>query len=182
MAFELTFRQIPPNAPSDELTALAEMATFTFCDTFRHYQKADIDHYIKESLSVEALALELQDPNNTFYFILFNEVRAGFFKWVHPSSTYLEHSQVRCQNPFLIQRFYLMPDYCGKGLASVALEFVTSFAKYQAGADFLYLSVWEKNYRAQSFYQKHGFRTIGSFGYPVGQEIDHEFLYGKRLL
>jgi diamine N-acetyltransferase len=178
---ELSFLPIRPDAPEEKLTALSEMARFTFSDTFRHYTPKDLEDYLEEKLSPQALIQDLNKPRNTFYFVVVNGQRAGFIKWTSPSTLYLEHSNIECGKAFLLERFYFLPKYCGRGLASVALEFVTSYATYEARADYLYLSVWEKNFRAQNFYQKHGFRTLGSFDYPVGSEIDREFLYGKRL-
>ena len=179
--FEISFEMLAADSPPEVVQELSEMAILTFTDTFRHYKKADIDHYIEHSLSPQQMATELKDPANGFYFVRLNGKRVGFLKWIFPSTVYLEHARIGTKDPFLLQRFYFLPEYCGKGLADVAMAFVTSYAKHQAKADYLYLSVWEKNYRAQRFYQKHGLRTLGSFDYPVGEEIDHEFLMGKQL-
>lgn len=179
--FEISFKKLRPDANAEEVNALVQMAQSTFSDTFRHYKKSDLDAYLTEALSSEALSQELKDNKNYFYFVYKNQTRVGFLKGVFPSDIYLDHLQLPHERPFLLQRFYFLPEYCGQGIAPIALEFVQSLAKYQLKADYLYLSVWEKNYRAQNFYQKHGFRTLGSFDYPVGQEIDHEFLYGKKI-
>lgn len=181
MSFELSFQRITAKATSDTVEALREMAQSTFAHTFRHYESEDLQAYLDESLSTEALSEELQDPRNSYYFVLHHGERAGYLKWIFPSEMYLEHAPIKVQRAFQIQRFYFLPEFMGRGLAPVALAFIEGVAKYQAGADYLYLSVWDRNYRAQSFYQKHGFRTIGSFDFPVGREIDHELLYGKSL-
>lgn len=177
----MSFERILPDSDTECLEKLSEIASFTFTDTFRHYKAEDIEHYLKTSLSTEALGRELEDSSNYFYFVNRNEERTGYLKWIYPSTTYLEHADLKCKRPLLLERFYFLPEFCGTGLAPLALQFVTSFAHHHARSDFLYLSVWEKNYRAQRFYQKHGFRTYCSFDYPVGEEVDQEFLYGKRL-
>lgn len=181
MAFEIDFRRILPDGPRQQVETLSEMARFTFSHTFRHYDPADLHDYLDSSLSVEALEAELDDEKNFFYFVRLNGETAGYLKWISPSREYLEHTTLDPKLAVLLQRFYFLPHFCGVGLAPVALEFVKSFARHHAGAELLYLSVWEKNYRAQRFYQKHGFRTLGSFGYPVGRVIDVEFLYGYAL-
>jgi ribosomal protein S18 acetylase RimI-like enzyme len=179
--FDLGFQEISPTGTFEAVKSLSEIARFTFADTFRHYEPADLESYLEKALSPEALEKELSEPNNKFYFVTLNGILTGYLKWIFPSTVYLEHANLDCRRPFLIERFYFLPEYQGKGLADIALAFITSFAKYEAGADYLYLSVWEKNYRAQRFYQKHGFRTLASFGYPVGDVVDQEFLYGKQL-
>lgn len=179
--FNISFERILPASQPEVVERLSEMAKFTFCDTFRHYKKSDIEAYLQKSLSVEALSQEIAEPSNFFYFVNLNQEATGYLKWIFPSTVYLEHTDLKCERPLLLERFYFLPEYCGKGLAPLALQFVTSFAQHVARSDYLYLSVWEKNFRAQRFYQKHGFRTLSSFDYPVGDEIDQEFLYGKRL-
>lgn len=181
VSFNVSFERILPESKADVVERLSEIAKFTFCDTFRHYEKSDIDAYLAKSLSVEALSRELAEPSNFFYFVNLDGATTGYLKWIFPSTVYLEHVDLKCERPLLLERFYFLPEYCGKGLAPVALQFVQSFAQHIAQADYLYLSVWEKNFRAQRFYQKWGFRTLGCFDYPVGDVIDQEFLYGKRL-
>ena len=177
MSLNLSFQPIEES----DLPILSRIASETFCDTFRHYREEDISHYLAESLSPRALGVELADSANRFYFVLVGGEKAGYLKWICPTDKYLEHVKVDWRAPVLLERFYFLPAFCGQGLGPVALAFVECYARYQAKADVLYLSVWDRNYRAQSFYQKHGFRTLGSFDYPVGQEIDHELLYYKRL-
>lgn len=177
MSFEVRFQKIG----EDSVEKLSDMARFTFCDTFRHYSEDDLNEYLKSSLSVEALRPKLNDSRNGYYFVNLNGHSTGYLKWISPSTQYLEDLQVSYDRALQLERFYFLPEYCGKGLAAIALAFVESYARYQAGADLLYLSVWEKNFRAQRFYQKHGFRSLSSFQYPVGDVVDLEFLYGKRL-
>lgn len=182
MSFEVSFRKLTPNIGADELQQLSDIARLTFRTTFVHYSQADLLHYLNTSLSPETLRHEIEDPKNFFYFVLENGVIAGYLKWITPTKQYLSGFELTFTKAVLLQRFYFLPEHVGTGLASIALEFVTSYARHRANADLLYLSVWEKNFRAQRFYQKNGFRTLGSFDYPVGQEIDVEFLYTKRLL
>lgn len=181
MSIELAFQKITSAHPVGDIEALQEMAQSTFANTFKHYQSKDLQAYFDETLSLEALSKELEDPKNSYYFVLRQGRKAGYLKWIFPSTMYLEHVSLNVDRAFQIQRFYFLGEYLGRGLAPVALAFIEGAAKYQAKADYLYLSVWDRNYRAQSFYQKHGFRTIGSFDFPVGEEIDHEMLYGKSL-
>lgn len=181
MSFEVSFRKLSPNIGTGDLQTLSDIARITFSNTFVHYDEADLNDYLESSLSPEKLRNEIEDPKNHFYFVLENQEITGYLKWICPSTQYLDEFDLSFKRAVLLQRFYFLPEHCGTGLAPIALEFVTSYARHRAKADLLYLSVWEKNYRAQSFYQRNGFRTLGSFDYPVGRVIDVEFLYTKRL-
>lgn len=181
MSYLITFQPIV-SPPSDaDLQALSDMARLTFADTFRHYTEADLNSYLDSALSPSALARDMTEPRTRYTFVMLNDQRVGYLKWISKSTQYLQYLTSPPRNSFLLERFYFLPEFCGRGLAAMALAYVESFAKYEAKADYLHLSVWEKNYRAQRFYQKHGYRTLTSFEYPVGSIVDQEFLYGKSL-
>lgn len=42
--------------------------------------------------------------------------------------------------------------------------------------DSLWLSVWEKNSRAVSFYKKWGFSQVGNAVFPVGDDVQQDFI------
>ena len=49
------------------------------------------------------------------------------------------------------------------------------------GKRYIWLGVWEKNKKARSFYQKHGFRKIGSHPFSVGDEVQTDDIMRKDL-
>jgi ribosomal protein S18 acetylase RimI-like enzyme len=164
----------------DQAELLQPVAHDTFLQTFGHnYPPEDLAAYVNTRLTVPALAAELSDPTATFYGVFMDDAMAGYMKWLSPCRRYLSE-ETAYQHPLLLERFYFLPDYQGVGLAPVALQFVLSQAKYQHQADFVYLSVWENNIRAQRFYQNFGFRPFGTTTYPVGTVIDREYLYGRK--
>jgi ribosomal protein S18 acetylase RimI-like enzyme len=181
MEYRLAFSEVPVTADDARVAALVRLARQTFCETFTHYEPADLQAYLDTALSLEAFRLELADPSNRFTEVLVGGEVGGYLKWQYPTSRYQEYVTLPARRPCLLERFYFLPAFQGRGIADVALAYCLSWARWEAGADYLYLSVWEGNFRAQSFYQKHGFRTLGSFGYPVGQQVDREFVYGRPL-
>lgn len=181
MSYVVTFEPLGADAASCEVAALTNMARSTFASTFTHYRPEDLNAYLNEYLSFEAIQGELADPTNGFRFILLDGVRTGFLKWQAPTTRYQDKVQVPGKKPFLLDKLYFLEEYKGQGLGPISLAYILSFARYRAAADFVYLSVWERNYRAQKFYQQAGFRTIGSFRFPVGEAQDLEFLYGMAL-
>jgi diamine N-acetyltransferase len=44
----------------------------------------------------------------------------------------------------------------------------------------IWIGVWSENYRAQRFYERHGFLKVGEYGFPVGGTLDHEFILRRR--
>jgi ribosomal protein S18 acetylase RimI-like enzyme len=181
VSYNISFRELSSGASREDLANLTGLARQTFGTTFTHYSQSDLNAYLDKALSLEALRSELEDASNRFVTVHLNGELTGYLKWQYPTTRYQEHARLPAKRPFLLERFYFLEAYQGRGIAPIALAYCLSFAKCQAGSDYIYLSVWEGNYRAQRFYQKHGFRTLGSFDYPVGSQLDREFLYGMPL-
>ena len=40
----------------------------------------------------------------------------------------------------------------------------------------LYVGVWSQNHGAQRLYGRFGFRKVGEYDFPVGRQLDHEFI------
>lgn len=47
--------------------------------------------------------------------------------------------------------------------------------------DEIYVSVFSENPRAIRFYQKYGFEKIGEYGFPVGDQVDLEWIMRKTF-
>lgn len=181
---ELRFHQVTPNASGEALSQLQQLAESTFVETFGfNYSTKDLNEYLTERLSEQALSEELANVNNRFYFVERDGQAVGYIKACYNTARYLDNLErpLKANSPFLLERFYFKQAFQGKGLAPVALEFILSLSKHELTCDYCYLSVWEHNHRAQRFYQGFGFRTLGAMRYVVGESQDHEFLYGKPL-
>jgi ribosomal protein S18 acetylase RimI-like enzyme len=47
--------------------------------------------------------------------------------------------------------------------------------------DVMWLGVWEYNPRAQRFYEKNGFRVVGSHVFQLGEDAQTDLLMQKEL-
>jgi ribosomal protein S18 acetylase RimI-like enzyme len=179
----LTFKRLLPTASQPELVAFQQVFEQTFVATFGHnYSQADLDTYRQQRLSLSALTTELLDPTANFYGFWLADALVGYAKWQVPCQKHLTPALAqRYPKAFYLERFYFLEQAQGTGVAAVALPFALSHAKYTHQATFAYLTVWEHNLKAQHFYQNFGFRTLATVGYPVGDTVDREYLYGKNL-
>jgi ribosomal protein S18 acetylase RimI-like enzyme len=51
----------------------------------------------------------------------------------------------------------------------------------RAGAETMWLGVWERNVRAQSFYRKHGFAPVGAHVFLFGTEEQTDQIWVRAL-
>lgn len=76
--------------------------------------------------------------------------------------------------PIELQRIYVDRAWHGKGAANALMEAAKDAARRRGGKH-LWLGVWERNARAQSFYRRTGFEKVGTHVFVVGRDpqTDH---------
>ncbi len=187
---EFSIHRVAPNAAPHTIETLQQAALQGFMETFgANYSQADVDDYCDKRLSIDAIKQELADDTAHFYLLYAQHggqlACVGYIKYMVPGSVYLNHLPktltAKYKRPACLERMYILGPYQGRGLAAVAMQYVLGQLRHTHKADWVYLSVWSENYRAQRFYQRFGFSTVGSFGYPVGKAVDLELLYGLVL-
>jgi len=65
-----------------------------------------------------------------------------------------------------LERFYLLKEFYGLGLAGELLNFNRKIAQ-ENNQKGIWLAVWVENHRAIQFYTKNNFRKVGSYDYQI---------------
>lgn len=79
-----------------------------------------------------------------------------------------------------LKRIYVLSKFHGSDCALGLLEAAEVHARTQ-NAPRLLLGTYEENHRAVAFYEKHGFKTIGTRQFNVGGKIYDDIVMGKTL-
>lgn len=78
-------------------------------------------------------------------------------------------------------RLYVLKEFHGMGVANELMDFAIAFAK-QSGYEKMYLSVWEYNFRARGFYEKHRFVNSGvKNDFPLGSTPQTDYWFVRDL-
>jgi ribosomal protein S18 acetylase RimI-like enzyme len=151
----------PPDAP-----ALAEFGARTFRDAFEvDNTPENMVLYLASSYGPEIQSAELRDPGIVTLLAEAEDRLAGF-------SQLREGPAPDCvagSRPLELWRFYVERVWQGRGVAA-ALMAATVEAATAGGAGTLWLSVWERNARAQAFYRKCGFEDRGAKPFFLGND------------
>jgi len=173
-------------AGTEEAAALAEVAAATFPLACPPAMTAeDIDAYVAGHLSAEHFARYLADPARSLLVLEESTgtgVRlTGYSMLIHiPSADPEVKAALTVRPSSMLSKFYVRPDAHGSGLAH-RLMAATFDAAADAGARAVWLSVNDENLRAQRFYAKNGFRTVGRMDFPTARLILRDFVLERAL-
>ena len=150
-------------ATIDHCDRLSEIAKTSFLDAHgASAPKEDIDGYIAQYFDVNAFSKELKNAKNQYYLIFHEGLLAGYSKAVFN----IPNENIGEQNVTKLERFYLLKDYYGKGLASQLLNFNGKISQ-ENNQKGIWLAVWIENHRAIRFYTKNNFRKVGSYDFHI---------------
>ncbi len=145
---------------------LARVAVRTFADAFSADNSSEaMAVYMAQAFGSEQQTNELTDPA---IITILTELDEELIAYAQLRTAEPPPACVTGPAPIELWRFYLDRRWHGKGLAQELFAEVLNSAK-EAKGETLWLGVWERNGRAQSFYRKCGFKDVG----------DHEFLLGN---
>ena len=170
----LKLREIEPI----DLPVLQKLAIETFGQTFAHdnspQQLAD---YFDQVYSLEVLGQELANPQTLQILAEVDGQPAGFLKTNWGSA----QTENELDAAYEIQRLYVPQEFQGQGIGKTLFEYALDQAQ-KSGADWAWLGVWEKNYKAQKVYAKDDFEKFSQHAFPVSEDkVDVDWLLKKKL-
>jgi len=166
----------------EQVETLRNLAIETYYETFSDSNsEALLQKYFNESLSIEKLSAQLQEPNSEFYFIYATTdtqqaTPAGFLK------LNIDNAQTDLMDPSAleVEKIYLLKAFLSQGLGKQMILFSIERAAQHA-KQYLWLGVWESNFPALAFYKKMGFKQFGSHDFDMGGDIQTDLMLKKTL-
>jgi diamine N-acetyltransferase len=147
-----------------DAAALATFADRVFVSSFeRQVPRAELVAVAGKRFSPEREETDIANPASTIFLALDQDV-AGYAQVVVGNRPKCE---LVADAPAELKRIYVDEAWHGRGVAQSLLALIESRAREQQ-CDVLWLGVWEENARGIAFYEKQGFRLIGSAAFAVG--------------
>jgi len=150
-------------AGKKDAAVLATLAKSSFIQSHGHSAPAEvINNYIAEHYNTAVFIQELNDPQNIYHIIYYDEKPAGFSKIIfnHP------YANSPIQNISKLERIYLLQEFYSLKLGKALFEFNMELAKQQQQTG-MWLYVWKENTRAFNFYTRAGFTIVGSHDFKL---------------
>jgi ribosomal protein S18 acetylase RimI-like enzyme len=172
---EILIRQAVP----EDAKLLTDLAYTTFWDAFAHHPKNapdDLNYYMRQAFNQEQITAELSDTKNIFLIAEIEGEAAGYSKIIIDNI----EPGVTAERPVELSRLYSHQKHLGQGVGQTLMDACFERAKAD-GRDVMWLGVWEYNPRAQRFYEKNGFRIVGSHVFLLGKDAQTDLLMQKEL-
>lgn len=160
-----------------DLNALQLIGRQTFSETFADVNSEEnMIKYLEESFADEKLTAELNNPNSHFYLAQLDNKVIGYLKL----NTGYAQTEKQADNALEIERIYVAKEFHGQNVGQAIYAQALKTAK-ELNATYIWLGVWEKNFRAVSFYTKNGFEQFDTHIFRLGDDEQTDLLMKKVL-
>lgn len=163
------------NATPGDAPLMAEIGPRTFVETFGHLYSPDNLAAFLNNHSEANWRTELEDPR---YKVRLAEVEGGAigFAKYGPASLPFQPEGPSGE----LRQLYVLRPWQGTGVAAALMDWVIEEGRRRGVAE-LYLSVFEDNPRAQRFYARYGFESVGHYDFMVGTHADVDIIMRLKL-
>lgn len=158
---------------------LSQLAKQTFFDTFSGTcTNEDMELFLADNYNLDVIKKELSNENNFTFFAEVNGSPVGYISFMEDYSSFPVMQQWKAIE---LKRIYILKEFHSKGIAQKLMDFFLEFCK-QANYERIWLGVWEKNFRAQKFYEKYGFINSGyTHDFPIGKTPQMDYWFWKII-
>jgi diamine N-acetyltransferase len=151
---------------ASELFALQAISRQTFEEAFSaDNSKEDMELYLRDSLSLEQLKMEIDKQQSAFYFAMLEDEIAAYLK-VNYQSESIDQNEIKSLE---IERVYVLKKFQRQKIGQLLFTKAIELAK-EYGSEYIWLGVWERNYNAIAFYEKNGMQAFGRKVFRLGND------------
>lgn len=167
--------QLRTALPAD-VPALQRIAIETQVDTFGEFNTPEnMKAYLDEAYTLDKLGQELDEPGSYNVLGFLDGELAGFLRMRRTPE--VEH--LLGKNTIELQRLYAATRHHGKGVGAALMQRSLEIARGEK-VDWLWLGVWERNFKAQEFYRKWGFERFSEHIFQMGDDAQTDWLLKRK--
>lgn len=160
-----------------DIYELQSISRQTFFETFADANTAsNMKKYLDENLSLNVLQNELETPDSEFYFASIHDKIIGYLKLNCGQA----QTELKDHKALEIERIYVLKEYYGKQVGQILFDTALKKAT-RLKSDYVWLGVWERNFRAIAFYKKNGFVEFDKHIFKLGDDVQTDLMMKLKL-
>ena len=164
-------------ARREDLEMLRKVAIETFIESFAEFNTAEnMEAFLKEAYHPDRLKNEWDEEESISYLAWEENDPVGFARLRLND----EVENQLGKNTVELQRLYVHPIHQGKGIGSQLMKQIMDYSRKQ-DYDWIWLGVWERNFKAQEFYAKWGFERFSEHIFQMGDDPQIDWLLRKKM-
>lgn len=170
-------------ATEADVAGIVHVGRKVWVETFSHTATpADISAYLDSSYTPDLISRGITNPNLRYLVACPNEKphEVAAFASLATSTSSSEPSVSSWPKPIELQRIYVDSPHHGAGLARRIAEELYELGRRE-GYESIWLGVLPENFRAVKFYEKCGFKKVGSHEFRVGDQLDIDDIMARLL-
>jgi len=161
----------------NDIARLQKIGRQTFYETFIVWNtEENLKIYLDEKFSVEKLSAELNNKYSEFYFAILDNKVIGYLK----INTGQAQTELKDDKALEIERIYVLKEFHGTKVGQSLYNKAIRIAR-QKNAEYVWLGVWENNFRAIAFYRKNGFIGFDKHVFKMGNANQTDLMM-KQIL
>ncbi len=163
-------------ARREDLPELRRVAIETQMDTFAAFNTPEnMEAFIRDVYSPERFEQELDEKDSICYLAWEGDELAGFarLRVTDEAAAHLGNNSIELQRIYVSTKF--QGQQVGKQLMLKSLEYARN-GKF----DWIWLGVWERNFKAQAIYAKWGFERFSEHTFWMGSDPQTDWLLRLR--
>lgn len=165
------------SATVNDAELIADLSRQTFYDSFAAQNtKENMDKFLNEQFTKEALMKEVGAENNIFFLAYFDDEVAGYARLREKNIP----PGLGTSSAIEIARIYVVSSFIGKGIGAALMQTSIDFA-IKNKHECLWLGVWKENQRAIDFYERWGFKKFAYHDFLLGDDVQQDWLMKKML-
>ncbi len=162
---------------ADDAALLSELGARTFSETFASDNSLEnMAAYLTAAFNPAQQAAELADPNSSVHIAETDGVAVGY-AMLRSGKAPVE---VTGEKPIELVRLYVSQESLGSGVGAALMQACIDDAR-QRGYESIWLGVWERNTRAQEFYNKWNFVKVGTHVFQLGDDPQTDLLMQRSV-
>lgn len=164
-------------ARSRDADLLVKLGRASFYEAFSEQTAPqDMEAHLQKAFDVDKVKGQLNDGQALFLIAQTDSGSAGY-TYLYPGNP---PECVTTPNPIQLVRFYLRKDYYGRNVGNTLMSACLETVRLK-GYQSVWLSTWELNHRANTFYKKWEFEVVGRAKFTVGSDVQNDFIFARRI-